>query len=325
MRPGRKRTPASPLLSGTQRTTQASRSPRCWGAPERRRRRGGTDAHFALFETLERAEELIRQSKDVRGRAELLRLRGAICRKSLRRPDEALRHLEEALKLDEALADKEGKAETLLYTGLCHDSMGQYRQALKAYEKALSLYVSLGDKVGEASCIQNQGIVFFRMRQLEQALKKYEQALRLSEEIGYNLGIATALRDMAAHSSSCGRHAEALQTYKMSLAVQRVIRLDVRVLNSLINIVTIGVFGLDALFTCFVLLRFGLSHLRSAGRWARTYIDIRVGRKRGRRLMGMYPQMMRLIHHEAHPRGGGGEPTAESSVKAQRGGEPGER
>jgi tetratricopeptide (TPR) repeat protein len=108
---------------------------------------------------------------------------------------EALSELERCLHLSEK--DMYGMANALGNIGLVLRQLGKPEEALKHHQQALKIHEEIGNKLGMAQDYGNIGLVLMQLGKPEEALKHHQQALKIHEEIGNKLGMANQLGNIA--------------------------------------------------------------------------------------------------------------------------------
>ncbi|HII05798.1 MAG TPA: tetratricopeptide repeat protein [Methanotrichaceae archaeon] len=103
-------------------------------------------------------------------------------------PDQALKYIGEALKIDKVIGDRQGEARQLGNVGLIYQAKGKLYKALKYIEEALKVHKEVGYRQGEANSLGNIGLIYRDKGELNLALKYLEEALKIDKEIGYRQG-----------------------------------------------------------------------------------------------------------------------------------------
>ncbi len=92
---------------------------------------------------------------------------------------DAIRDLEQAVKLRQALHDDKGLGGDINAIGMAYESLGNYPAALERYQQALKIDRTLGDVVGEVGRLNNVGNIHFAQARYMDALESYQSALAL--------------------------------------------------------------------------------------------------------------------------------------------------
>ncbi|MBK8703541.1 MAG: tetratricopeptide repeat protein [Saprospiraceae bacterium] len=96
----------------------------------------------------------------------------------------ALRYLEQSLKIQQEIGDRQGEGTTLNNISQIHKVKGDYATALRYLEQSLKIQQEIGDRMGTASTLHNMGAMLFDQQQLEAALPKLYQAYVVFDQIG---------------------------------------------------------------------------------------------------------------------------------------------
>jgi tetratricopeptide (TPR) repeat protein/tRNA A-37 threonylcarbamoyl transferase component Bud32 len=119
---------------------------------------------------------------------------------SLGRIDEALKTLQHAQKLYQALGDRGGIAYVLTAISDLHARQGDFARAESEQGEALAVFRELGDQVHAAWGLHNLANIHLRRGDRAGAHDIYEQALREFRAYGDQRGIGSCLVDMAGTS-----------------------------------------------------------------------------------------------------------------------------
>jgi CHAT domain-containing protein/tetratricopeptide (TPR) repeat protein len=101
----------------------------------------------------------------------------------LGQPDDALRHLQEALSLQQQGADPYSLANTLVGFGVAYSLKKDLDDALSSYTRALAIYESLGDARAQATTLMNLGWVLGSLGRHAEATEASLRALSLAREM----------------------------------------------------------------------------------------------------------------------------------------------
>lgn len=106
-------------------------------------------------------------------------------------PDTGLLYAQQALKLAEQLAWKQGIGRSYKCMGNNYYSLSEPERSLEYYEKALEIYQQISDKAGVAEALVNIGTVhqFFFSDYLK-AMEYYERSLLMFQQMNDKRGIA---------------------------------------------------------------------------------------------------------------------------------------
>jgi tetratricopeptide (TPR) repeat protein len=132
---------------------------------------------------------------------------------------EALRLYNESLKILEKLGDKKGVAWTLGQIAHIHSLSGDYDVALREYEKSHKIRTELVDMEGVAYTIEKIAEIREKFGELEKALKLYEESLRIRKEMGKTRKVAISLDHIARVYQRLGNYDTALEKSNESLDI----------------------------------------------------------------------------------------------------------
>jgi tetratricopeptide (TPR) repeat protein len=141
--------------------------------------------------------------------------------RSLGKPDAALASYNEALRLEQEIADKKGAADTLLDMGQLAEDRGQPDKALQLYKQSLQMERETGDESNQALCQNNIANVYLAKGQNDDALTYYQQALQLREKLGVSADIAETLHNLGEGYAQTGQFDDAVSSYMKALQLRR--------------------------------------------------------------------------------------------------------
>ena len=139
----------------------------------------------------------------------------------LKRHDDAVAHLEKALKLCQELEDEAGQAASHHALSVVYDREGRYELALTHAQEALRLSRVIGNPAREARALNDTGWCHARLGAFNEALTMCRQAESLFQELGDRHGEAQALDSLGYAYHQLGRLTDALTSYERSLALHR--------------------------------------------------------------------------------------------------------
>ncbi|MBB5953872.1 DNA-binding SARP family transcriptional activator/tetratricopeptide (TPR) repeat protein [Saccharothrix tamanrassetensis] len=140
---------------------------------------------------------------------------------NLRRHEEAIGHLREAIALAEHHQDLLQQAETHRVLAGAFELSGDDRKALDHSIRALDLFRALARPVGEADALNDVGWYAARMGEYETAREHCEAALALYHRHQDPAGEAASLDSLGYIAHHTGHHAEAIRHYQQALALYR--------------------------------------------------------------------------------------------------------
>ncbi len=159
-------------------------------AYENLRRYSAASAEF------ERAQEMFRRVDDKAGEARGL-IRIGTCLGYSNRNVSALRCLDKARRLLEALADHRNLAMVFLQQGILHRSLGQLRTSEVLMLRGIRIFREIGDRVGEARALGQLAITHAAAGLLRDAVHDSETALRIARQTGDVRALVMTLNNSA--------------------------------------------------------------------------------------------------------------------------------
>jgi len=136
------------------------------------------------------------------------------------RYDEAMQHLEEALKLGELQYNSPIRVQVLKGMGAIYNERGQNENAQRCYQQALKIAHHIGDQRGEAAALGNLGNVASDMGDHFEARDFYLQALGIYRQLGEWRAESMVLNNLGALAYYLGRYSEAQDFYEQSLHIK---------------------------------------------------------------------------------------------------------
>lgn len=138
---------------------------------------------------------------------------------------EAVKNLEESLRIYRLTDSVQGKAKCIRHLGSIAWRKSDYKSARDRYEQALSLYREIGDVKGETDCIRLLGSIAFWGSDYTAASDLYEQALSIYRDIGFVYGEAQCIRRLGDIAFERSDHVTAKERYEQALSLFRKIGL----------------------------------------------------------------------------------------------------
>jgi CHAT domain-containing protein len=163
-----------------------------------------------------RAARLWEGLGDLRGRAETLRLQGAVY-SDLSHLDRAHACYEGALALWTSLGDERERAIALILEARLQVRRGRYQEGLTKFERALALLEPTGDAVWEGSSLTGIATVYRDMGEPASSLEYWERALRLFEGAGLRNVAADVLLSLGETYLGLGDDGRALDRFERAL------------------------------------------------------------------------------------------------------------
>lgn len=134
-------------------------------------------------------------------------------------PDDALSHLDRALRLLEEAADVPGQARVHLYAAHALELQGRHHEALARGQLSLQLAGAAGPEAKPvlADALNTVGWELANLGRYRQALTYCQQAVALSQQIGNTHGQPHGLDSLAYVCWHLGRYAEAADAYRRAV------------------------------------------------------------------------------------------------------------
>jgi len=136
-----------------------------------------------------------------------------VCR-SLGETDQTVKYLKQALKIDEALGNKEYMSSSYNDLGVIYNDIGMQDEALEFYMKSLSIDRELENQQGISASLINIGYLHNKQRNFEESLECFNESLKIQKEIGDTLGMLTSMGNIATVLNSMKQNDEALKLSK---------------------------------------------------------------------------------------------------------------
>jgi len=134
---------------------------------------------------------------------------------------EALKSLQEALRLYRAIDDRRGEANALFSLGETHFTLGQYLTAIQFYRQTLEIRQATGDRPGEAKVLDSLGSAFLYLGEDKVAQQLRQSAETVRREIGNPQGEAAFLGNVGIDYESQSKYPQAIEFYQQQLAIAR--------------------------------------------------------------------------------------------------------
>ncbi|MBV9730901.1 MAG: tetratricopeptide repeat protein [Pseudonocardiales bacterium] len=141
--------------------------------------------------------------------------------RGLKRFNDAINHLQQALVAWRELGDRWGEGWTLYNLGTLYRSMGRFDEAFKHYHQALARGREINDHWGEGWILHNLATTYRHLGRFDEAVEHYHQALIVRREINDRWGEGWTLHRLAITYRVQGRFAEAVEHYHQALIVYR--------------------------------------------------------------------------------------------------------
>jgi tetratricopeptide (TPR) repeat protein len=184
--------------------------------------RGEAPAGIALCEA---ATTLARRSSDVAILAQALNLLGyLVVHEDLRRADEAVALLNEAIELSASIGDRVGVGLALDNMGNAHLALGDLAAAAEAFARYADNCRAIGAETELVAAQLNQAIVAAERGELDEALQLGRSVVARAEKAGRQFLVGAAKTAIGQALGRSGRDAEALATLDEALAIAHAIK-----------------------------------------------------------------------------------------------------
>ncbi len=134
--------------------------------------------------------------------------------------DEAMRHLEQALHLNDHQPNSPISVLALKGLGALYNERGENENARTCYEQALRIARRIGDRRGEAAALGNLGNLLSDQGDHLQARELYLQALEIYRQVASWRAQSMVLNNLGALAYYLGNYAEAQDFYEQSLHIK---------------------------------------------------------------------------------------------------------
>lgn len=132
----------------------------------------------------------------------------------------AIEHLNESLKVNLLINDKQGIANALTNLGNCYTDKGDYHAGIDYQMRSLRIEESRGNEIGMAHCYNNIGIVYEKLQEYDKAIEYYSKSLHLKESMGDRLGMASSLNNIGVIYHLAKKQDSALFYHRLSLEIE---------------------------------------------------------------------------------------------------------
>ena len=133
----------------------------------------------------------------------------------------ATTYLEKALKIFKELNDQEGVGRIIFDIGTVYSFIGNNDRAMEYYEKSLKIFESINSKKGISLLTANMGSIYKFQGQYQKSLEYYEKSLQIFKELGNKLHITQILQNIGTVYSDKGDFEKASQYYTDSLNISK--------------------------------------------------------------------------------------------------------
>ena len=158
---------------------------------------------------LEQALELARQDRSIRLEARARLALGSLSTQE-NSLDEAISHLESALKFFQPAGYRRETSNALILLGRAYRDKGEYAVAMKAFSEQLELAKQFGDPARLAATHSSIGVLLGSNQEIyPEALPHFDESYRINKSIGARVGMGWDQANRAATLWQLGRYEEA--------------------------------------------------------------------------------------------------------------------
>ena len=102
----------------------------------------------------------------------------------LRRFDEAIDHLQQALAIGREVGDRLAEGITLSILGRVSRELRRFDEAIDHLQEALAIHQEVGDRRAEGITLYDLGLVYYKLRRFDEAIDHLQEALAIHQEVG---------------------------------------------------------------------------------------------------------------------------------------------
>jgi adenylate cyclase len=134
---------------------------------------------------------------------------------------EALRQLDQALKIWRELGNRRKEGLTLNSLGSIADNLGDYSQAKSYYGQALAIARECEDRLSEAKVLNNLGLIASHEGDFSLTNEYYEQSLVILKQIGFRKGEGVLLQNVGINYAQRGDITNARLYFEQALTISQ--------------------------------------------------------------------------------------------------------
>jgi len=170
-------------------------------------------------EAIRLLEESLRISEKLEDKAAIARANHRIgtCYARMGETSEGLRFLNKALHSRQQMGDEVGAALSRVNIGMIYDDIGEFQKAMDYYLTALETFKKMKDKYHIALITNNIGVAYEGQGELDLALEYYMEGRALAGKIGDKVSIANVNNNIAVILYLKDKPLEALEYYTTAL------------------------------------------------------------------------------------------------------------
>ena len=158
----------------------------------------------------------VRQLGDRIGESVVLNNLGRAYRE-LRKFDEAIDYLEQALAIFQENDDRRGQGLALNNIGNVYDELGRFDEAVDYYQQGRALFRQVGDHHMEARALNNIGNDYAKLQRLDDAIDHHRKALAIFRETENKYGEAHVLDSLGNDYADLGQFSDAIDCHLRAL------------------------------------------------------------------------------------------------------------
>lgn len=152
---------------------------------------------------------------------------------------EALNYINQSLKIQEEIGDKNSMSSSYNNLGFMYSNQGNIPTALEYYGKSLKLNLETGNKTGAASALSNTGMIYLGQGDTKAALSYLNRSLKLFEELKAKKNIAGIFNNLGLLYNKQKNNTKSFEYFNKSLKIQEEINDQQGIANSINNIASI--------------------------------------------------------------------------------------
>ena len=139
----------------------------------------------------------------------------------IRRADDAIDCLEQALPHWRRIGFTLQEAFTLYALGAAHRETGSHTEALDHFDHSLSLWRKLGNEWGQGIVLRELGDTYRNLRRFDEAIVTLHEALAICRDSRDRYGVACILHDLGSAYLDLARPAKAVEYLRQALVIRR--------------------------------------------------------------------------------------------------------
>ena len=201
---------------------------------------------FDLYEVdMKTTEELIKESEYLvakldftSGKAQLLYYKGYIYMMKSDYP-KVIESNNQAIKLYESLANKQGISFSLNSIGIAYYYLGDFPKAIVHFEKAAAINKARNDLAGVSASLDNIGNIYADQGKYEEAQTNYLKSKAIKESLNDSAGLATIYNNLGSIYAEQGDYPRALESFNKCLNIRNKLNNESQKLTVINNLAAI--------------------------------------------------------------------------------------